>query len=56
MLCNLTLAFDSSVRTQLPTNRFSSLVSLEPRSQFSITEENSYVEKKFTLQINKTGL
>lgn len=44
-LCNLTLAFDSSLRTQLPTNRFSSLVSLEPRSPFSITEKNSYVEK-----------
>lgn len=45
MLCNLTLAFDSSLRIQLPINRFSSLVSLEPRSPFSITEENSYVEK-----------
>lgn len=45
MLCNVTLAFDSSLRIQLHINRFSSLVSLEPRSPFSITEKNTYVEK-----------
>lgn len=63
MLSNPALALESSLRLQLPINRVSTFIGLEPRIyQFSVSEKKSYIEKnarrhrKFTLQIHKTGL